>query len=306
MILVYFFGRGLIAILQWLPLPVVARIGRAGGALFWPLDARHRRVTLENLRACFKDEKTEAEIVALGKEHFRRLGESYCCAIKVAGMTTEQLRPHVEYHLDEVQPPRRVIMAYGHFGNFELYARFQDFFPGYQCACTYRALKQPQVNALMQYVREQSRCLFFERRTDGRLIREAMRRPNIMMGFAADQSSRGMRGPFLGRECDTNLSPAVFALRYECELFTVFCYRVALAKWRVELGDKIATHQNGAPRSSQEIMRDVNLSFEKAVRRDPANWFWVHRRWKLQPGPSRSSTQQNPEGQQASSSVPLD
>ena len=27
-------------------------------------------------------------------------------------------------------------------------------------------------------------------------------------------------------------------------------------------------------------MRDVNRAFEIAVRRDPANWFWVHRRWK--------------------------
>ena len=27
-------------------------------------------------------------------------------------------------------------------------------------------------------------------------------------------------------------------------------------------------------------MRDVNRAFEAAVRRDPANWFWVHSRWK--------------------------
>jgi Kdo2-lipid IVA lauroyltransferase/acyltransferase len=27
-------------------------------------------------------------------------------------------------------------------------------------------------------------------------------------------------------------------------------------------------------------MRDVNAALERAVRRDPANWFWVHRRWK--------------------------
>jgi KDO2-lipid IV(A) lauroyltransferase len=28
-------------------------------------------------------------------------------------------------------------------------------------------------------------------------------------------------------------------------------------------------------------MRDVNRAFEIAVRRDPANWFWVHKRWKI-------------------------
>jgi KDO2-lipid IV(A) lauroyltransferase len=30
----------------------------------------------------------------------------------------------------------------------------------------------------------------------------------------------------------------------------------------------------------EAIMTDVNREFERAVRRDPANWFWVHDRWK--------------------------
>jgi KDO2-lipid IV(A) lauroyltransferase len=72
----------------------------------------------------------------------------------------------------------------------------------------------------------------------------------------------------------------VFALRYDAKLYTAFCFRVASAKWRLELGEQVETYENGHPRSSEDIMRDVNRSFEKAVRRDPANWFWVHRRWK--------------------------
>ena len=76
------------------------------------------------------------------------------------------------------------------------------------------------------------------------------------------------------------MSPAVLALRYHTELHTAFCYRLAPAHWRVELDRIIATHENGHPRTSEDIMRDVNRSFEVAVRRDPANWFWVHRRWK--------------------------
>lgn len=279
--MLYLFARALIALIQSLPLPAVAWIGRRGGALAYWLDARHRRVTLQNLEHCFGKEKSAKEIHAIARENFRRIGENYCCAIKTAGMSAEALRPHVEFiGLERLMPPRRMVMAIGHFGNFELYARIHQYAPGYRSATTYRALKQPALNKLMQSLREKSGCLFFERRTDGKLLRTAMNQPNLMVGFLADQSTAGLRGPFLGRPCSTTLAPAVFALRYDCELYTGFCFRMAPAKWRLELGDKIATHENGAARSSEEIMGDVNRSFERAVLRDPANWFWVHRRWK--------------------------
>jgi KDO2-lipid IV(A) lauroyltransferase len=289
MIIVYFLAKALIAFIQSLPLPTVARLGRAGGALAYKLDKRHRRVALDNLRMCFSGEKSEEEIVALAKENFCRLGENYCCAIKTAAMTVEQLRPYVEFIKPErIQPPRRMVFAIGHFGNFELYARFQDFSSGYQCATTYRALKQPELNRLMQSLREKSGCFYFERRTDGPLLRAAMQSPNIILGLLADQSSRGMRGPFFGHDCDTGLAPAIFALRYHCDLHTAFCFRIAPAKWVLDIGDYIPTLENGSPRSSADIMGDVNRSFEKAIRRDPANWFWVHRRWKGQSTPAKS------------------
>jgi lauroyl/myristoyl acyltransferase len=51
--ILYWFGRGFIAVVQMLPLPLVARIGRLAGALAYSLDARHRRVVLQNLMLCF-------------------------------------------------------------------------------------------------------------------------------------------------------------------------------------------------------------------------------------------------------------
>ena len=285
--LIYLVARAVVAFIQALPLNFVARAGRALGGLAYHLTARYRRVVLQNLTLCFGPEKSPAEIRALARENFRRIGENYLCAIKTAAMTTTEMRPHIEVVGVERLPQKQgdaplpnIVVAIGHFGNFELYARFRDVRPDYRCATTYRALNQPALNQIMQALRQRSGSMYFERRSDGPLLRAAIGQGGLMLGLLADQSSKGLRGPFLGHDCNTGLAPAVFALRYHSELYTGFCFRVASAKWRLELGDKIATHENGHPRSSEDIMRDVNRSLETAVRRDPANWFWVHRRWK--------------------------
>jgi len=285
--LIYIVARAFIAVIQLLPLNLVAWLGRMVGALGFYLDRRHQSVVRDNLTLCFGHEKTAAEILNIAHEAFRRIGENYLCAIKTSAMTAAELKPHVEFAglerlPDKVgdAPLRNVVVAIGHFGNFELYARFHDVRPEYQCATTYRALDQPVLNQLMQELRNTSGCLYFERRADGPLLRAAMNRGGIILGLLADQSSKGLRTPFLGRDCNTGLAPAVLARRYNADLYSAICYRIAPAKWRVELGELIPTQADGHPRPSEEIIRDVNGALEAAVRRDPANWFWVHRRWK--------------------------
>ncbi|MBT7873307.1 MAG: lipid A biosynthesis acyltransferase, partial [Verrucomicrobia bacterium] len=52
------------------------------------------------------------------------------------------------------------------------------------------------------------------------------------------------------------------------------------AKWVVEFEKEIPTFSNGSKRSVEEVTADVNTAFEKAIHKDPLNWFWVHDRWK--------------------------
>src|SRR5208283_3777368 len=125
--LIYWPARTLVALIQALPLTLVARLGRAGGGLAFWLDARHRRVALKNLSMCFGNEKSPAEIRALARENFRRIGENYAGAVKTAVMSPEQLRPHFDFLGAEKilkfqvdSGPQSRIVAIGHFGNFEL------------------------------------------------------------------------------------------------------------------------------------------------------------------------------------------
>lgn len=287
--ILYWLVLALVKTLQALPLRTVARIGRRLGGLAYYLDARHRKVALRNLTMCFGAEKSDAEIRQIARENLKRIGESYCSAIKTSAMSLEELKPHLAFEgLNRIYPeplapdtPSRVV-AIGHFGNFELYARFHHFMPGVQGATTYRAIRPKALDDLLLEMRRRSTCLFFERRTEASALKAAMARSGMILGLLVDQHAGkgGVWVPFFGKECSTSAAPAIFALRYNCKLFTGFCFRTGLAQWQLEAGDEIATHENGEPRPIEAITADINRSLEAAIRRDPANWFWVHNRWK--------------------------
>jgi lauroyl/myristoyl acyltransferase len=285
MIAVVFIVRGLIALIQALPLGWVARLGRLGGALAWVVDRRHRRVALENLAFVFP-EKTAAEIRAVAAENLRRIGENYVCALKTAAMGDAELAPRLEWVGAEEtlsRHPGALVAAIGHFGNFELYARAARLAPGRRMATTYRALRQPAMNRLLQDLRERSGMRFFERRTDAAALREAMRTERLVLGLLGDQHAGdgGLWLPFFGRHASCSAAPAVYALRFDAPLYVVICYRTGLARWRIEVGEEIPIRtQAGELRPAGEITADINRHYERAIRRDPANWFWVHRRWK--------------------------
>jgi len=287
--LVYWMVRGMVRVLQALPLRLLARAGRLGGWLAWALDAKHRGLVQRNLRASFGAEKTEKEIRAIARETFMRIGENAVAAIRTAAMEKEEILKVCQVSgLESFQrfgvdgAPKNCIMAVGHFGNFELYTILGKLVPGLQPATTYRGMNHPALNAVVQRLREASGCLFFERRSEAAALKEALNKGGILLGLLADQAlaKGGVHGTFFDRPCSTSPAPALFALRYDAPLFAAICYRVGLARWRIEVGEPIATTCGGEHRRAEEIMAEVNRAFEAAIRRDPANWFWVHDRWK--------------------------
>jgi KDO2-lipid IV(A) lauroyltransferase len=62
-------GLGLIWLLHWLPLALLAPLGRAAGLLLYALAGERRRVVLTNLRLCFPDLR-EQQRVQLARNHF--------------------------------------------------------------------------------------------------------------------------------------------------------------------------------------------------------------------------------------------
>lgn len=285
----YLLAWCLVRLIQSLPLTWVAQLGRGLGLLAYGLDARHRRMAQKNLAAALGGDLAADDVRRLARENLMRLGENYCCAIKTASMTPNEVLSRVEFvgtgalrTYRQEHPTGSAIGAVGHFGNFEMYAHMGRVIQQFPTAATYRSLRQPGLNRLMRELRETSGCRFFERRSEASQLKAQLSQGGLLLGLLADQHAGdgGVPLPFFGRTCSTNPAPAIFALRYHAPLFVAICYRVGLARWRVEVSPFIPTHHEGKPRSVEDIMLEVNQEYERAIRRDPANWFWVHNRWK--------------------------
>ncbi len=274
---------------QCLPMGFAARLGRGIGAVAYCLDRRHRKRALSNLEKVYGDEWSEAERVAMAKENFRRVGENFSCAIKAASMTMEQLDPYVELTGSEAveavlkeDPGTNIIVAIGHFGNFELYARIGSLLSLERPATTYRALKGRVANRIMENLRKKSGIRYFERRKDVRALRQYMQEGGVVLGLLTDQHAGGggVVAEFLGHPCSCSLAPGVLAHRYQARLFTAICCRTGLGRWRFEFGDEIPVRDAEGPLSVDAIAQEVQDVMSAAVRKDPANWFWAHRRWR--------------------------
>ena len=273
-----------------MPLKLVVLAGRQIGFLFYFIDAPHRKVAVNNLTNSLGSSRSRKEIIALARENFRRLGEVYLSSIKTAHIPPEKLGNILAIKgSDRLDRSKRedgsspsFMLAIGHFGNFEMYAKAGHNEPEYEICTTYRGFKQPWVDKLIKSLRSKSGCHFFDRRFDGGKLKAFMNRPKTFTGILADQSAgrSGILLPFFGRPCSTNPAPALFSLRYNLRLHGCLCRRIGLGQWELELSPEIPTWENGQARSVEAIMADINATYERYILEDPANWFWVHNRWK--------------------------
>lgn len=298
---IYYVVSALLWALRLLPFRALAYLGRIGGAIAYALDGRHRRVAQKNLRDSFRDEYSEKEIRGFALENFKRLGEVFASSAKLHYLNEDQLRQVLTVNLDPkskrpspllCQPENGLnasLFAIGHFGNFEAYAWVGKLFKWKKFATTYRALPEPRLNSLIQKGRHLSGCEFLERRSDGDEVKKRLRDPGCFFGLLADQrmANGGVQCNFFGRECLTSAAPAIFALRYDRPLRVGICFRTGLGRWTITFFEAVRLYRlDGKRRSPKAITQDINDQFELAIRLDPANWFWVHNRWK-NPGVDR-------------------
>lgn len=289
-------ARCLVGLLASLPARLLARVppaaaprlGFALGTLaYWILSGR-RRVALENLARSFGHLRP-AERARLARESFRHLGATVveCCRLflgqeapLLARVRIEGLQ-HVKAALAE---GRGAFYLTAHFGNWELLAAAHRL-TGLPLSVVVRPLGTPYLETLLTRGRERNQLRLIPKRQAVRGVVEALARGDCV-GILLDQDAgpRGVFVPFLGRPASTSRTLAVLALRTGAPVVPVSIRRLPEGDHEVVIEPALALVRTG------DRHRDVAVNtarfaaaIERWVRAEPAQWLWVHRRWKSLP-----------------------
>ena len=296
-----------------LPFRLAWAIGGLVGRAAWHLGRRDRALALEHLAGAFP-EWPEAERRRVARACFLHFGHS---AAEVAHIRRidERLEAYVTYAGDGERMLREAsaagrgfVFVTGHLGNWELLARriVRSGVPSMVIAA--RSWDR-RIDDMVAGFRASGGVptLFREDAGGGRTLLRSMREGKAL-GILIDQDTRvqGVFVPFFGRAAYTPRAAADLAIRFGCPVFVGWSRRRGPRPGEgYVLEVEPVAYDASAPDRDAEAVRltaACTARLEQAIRRTPAEWVWMHRRWRRRP-PGESV---DPRGAPATDVGPVD
>ena len=284
-----FFARlvlGLLWLLSWLPLAVQAAIGRGLGRLLWVLAGSRRRVALRNLELTMP-EKSEAERRAIAYQNFQWIARSFLERGLLWYAPFDRLRKLIQVEGDvgfAEREPGAVMWLVPHFVALDVAGVASQLFQKRLVGSIYQRQSIPVFD---QAIRK-GRLRFdqgdvFSRHEKALPLIRAIKRGYAFfnlpdMDFGPQEAAFV---PFMGVPAATLMAPSKMARSLKMTVQPVVAdmlpggqgYRVRfLAPWTdFPTDDPVADAAR------------MNAWIGDEVRRNPSQYYWVHKRFKTRP-----------------------
>ena len=276
----------LLWLLHFLPLPILAFIGRVLGMLFYCFGRQRRKIAAINLEWCFP-ELTEGQRVTLVRSHFQALGRSmlersifwWSSRKRLSRLIRVEGEEYIHALLDTGRP---VILLAPHFvgldaGGVAITMRFNIV-----------SIYAEQASAIFDQLLFKGRSRFGDQllltRKDGiRASVKAMKsgRPFYYLPDISARRRDSVFVPFFG--IPTATITATSRLAQAANAAVVPCVtrmRPGGQGYAVEIGAPWADYPTNNIEADTQRM---NAWIESVIRTMPEQYLWVHRRFKLRP-----------------------
>lgn len=276
----------LLWLLHWLPLGLLAPLGVALGRLLHAAARGRRRVALRNLELCLP-ELPEAERRAIARRHFEWLGRSILERGLLFHASVPRLRKLIRVEGDVTLAERSdkpVMWLVPHFVALDVAGVATQIFQKRFVASIYQAQSDPVMDAAIRKARLRfDQGEVYPRTDSAKPLLRAIRRGWAF--FNLPDMDFGLRDaafvPFFGVPAATLLAPSRLARALGMTVQPVVAQMLpGGAGYRVRFLDPWTAFPSDDALADTAAM---NRWIESEVRRDPAQYLWVHRRFKTRP-----------------------
>lgn len=279
-------GLGLMRLLHLLPLRVQLKLGEGLGALVSRLLPGRRRIVAANLWVAFP-ERTHEQRRELLHTHFRALGRGvFEAAIAWWSSDARIAKAGIVEGLENLRAVQNkgqgALLLTGHFTTLELGARFLTL-AGVEFHAMYRPYKNPVMDYLMHHWRQRRSKLPALPREELRPLVRSLREGRAVW-YAPDQTLDpriSVYVPFFGKNVATIVATSKLAAMGRAAVVPYFPAYLGHGRYRVVI--EPALQDFPGPDEVADAAR-INQVLEAGIRTyAPAEYFWVHRRFKSVP-----------------------
>jgi KDO2-lipid IV(A) lauroyltransferase len=292
---VYLLVRLVVGIAQALTIGQSYALARLIAAVLYKVDRRHRAVGMENLRIAFGDLYDESERDAIVRgvyRHFSMMLMEILHIPRKLHPTTWRDRITLDGHVpivDRLLAGGPIIMLTGHFGNWEMAGYLFGVF-GFPPNSVARTLDNPYLDRYLRMFRERTGQKLIPKDGGYDQMLEVLRSGGVL-SFLADQDAgqNGMYVDFFGRPASTHKAIALLAIEHRAPVLVGYARRIGPG-FRYEVGCSAIIEPDEFTGSSDDarlLTQRFTTALETAIRRDPDQYLWLHRRWKHQPRPRK-------------------
>ncbi len=280
-ILLYY---GVLIPLSLLPFRILYAVSDLLHLVLYRLAGYRKKVVMRNLRNAFP-EKNEREIVRLASLFYRHLCDLVVESVKIFSISPGQVHARMKCRNPEVldklhDDGRSVILAGGHFNNWELFAVAVDELVKHRTIGIYTPLTNRFLDGKMQRSRSRYGLTMIATRKVKEFFREHTAERTMTI-FAIDQSpssaSRCYWTTFLNQETAVLFGTEKYAREYNYPV--VFGRILKLKRGYYEFEFELAVEDPSSMKPG-EITEKVTRMLEKDIVGAPEYWLWSHRRWK--------------------------
>ncbi len=254
--------------------------------MFW-FASQQRKLASEHLR-CSLSLLDEQSVRTIVKQCFQNLGKTVVEFMRFPRLDKQQIQQYVKLegveHVEQaLAQGKGAIILTGHFGNWELLAASISATVA-PLTPIVRELRSPRLNALVSRYREKAGYATIDRDTG---IRHALRclKRNELIGIVADVDTTvsGVFVDFFGRPAYTPYSPVAIAIKTGAVILPSFIIRQPDGSHRAIIEPPLALKRTHV-REKDIVINTQRFTkiIESYIREYPAQWIWMHQRWKTQ------------------------